>query len=192
VGARDVSGLQQRRAAEASSPQAAEQIEIAMRFRTKQRLDFWLGGLLLLLLFVPIRLLGITLRRDHSTTRRRGCVVIKLVGAGSLFLAMPSLQAIRRQFPPGEFGLVGTREVVAFARSFGWFDHYHVIDDSSLTRVVGSTLSTLGTLARRYDHLIDLEVPRASRLCSVRSLRSVTGSGSWMRSFSGAGPFTHT
>jgi ABC-type phosphate transport system substrate-binding protein len=64
-----------------------------MTFRAKQALDFWLGGLLLLLLFLPVRGLGLLLRRDHSVAGRRGCAVIKLVGAGSLFLAIPSLQA---------------------------------------------------------------------------------------------------
>jgi hypothetical protein len=72
-----------------------------MTFQTKQTLDFWLGGLLLLFLFLPVRGLGLLLRRDHSVARRRGCAVIKLVGAGGLFLAIPSLQAIRGQFPLG-------------------------------------------------------------------------------------------
>lgn len=82
-----------------------------MNFRTKQIVDFWLGGLFLFLLYVPVRGLGLLLRRDHSLTDRRGCAVIKLIGAGSLFLANPSLQAIRGQFPPGRFFLVGTKAV---------------------------------------------------------------------------------
>jgi ADP-heptose:LPS heptosyltransferase len=141
---------------------------IDMRFRTKQRVDFWLGGFLLLLLFAPVRLLGITLRRDHSTERRRGCVIVKLVGAGSLLLAMPALQAIRGRFPPGQFSLVGTREVVAFARGFDWFDRYHVIDDSSLVRLVASTFGALWESARHHDHLVDLEVH--SRLTTAFSV----------------------
>ena len=57
-----------------------------MTLHTKLRADYWVGGLLLALLFGPVRLLGRLLHRDHSTSHRRGCVVIKLVGAGSLFL----------------------------------------------------------------------------------------------------------
>jgi ADP-heptose:LPS heptosyltransferase len=129
-----------------------------MTFRTKQTLDFWLGGLLLLFLFIPVRGLGLLLRRDHSVARRRGCAVVKLVGAGSLFLAIPSLQAIRGQFPVGKFFLVGTRAVTSFAEGFGWFDECWTIDDSGLFRFASSTLRALFKIAWHCDHLIDLEV----------------------------------
>ncbi len=129
-----------------------------MSFRAKQAVDFWLGGLLLLAMFLPVRGLGLLLRRDHSFARRRGCAVVKLVGAGSLFLAMPSLQAIRAQFPERKFFLVGTKAVTGFAQPFGWFDHYWVIDDSSLWRLVVSTVRALVKVAWSSDHLIDLEV----------------------------------
>ena len=129
-----------------------------MKFRTKQIIDHWLGGLLLLLLFLPMRGLGRLLSRDHSVARRRGCVVVKMVGAGSLFLATPSLQAIRGQFPDRKFFLVGTRAVTGFAEGFGWFDECWTIDDSSLLRLVSSSLRALYNIARHCDHLIDLEV----------------------------------
>jgi ADP-heptose:LPS heptosyltransferase len=129
-----------------------------MTFRAKQALDFWLGGLLLLLLLLPVRGLGLLLRRDHSVARRRGCAVVKLVGAGSLFLAMPSLQAIRGQFPAGKFFVVGTRAVIGLAEGFGWFDECWTIDDTSLLRLVTSALRALLKIAWHCDHLIDLEV----------------------------------
>jgi ADP-heptose:LPS heptosyltransferase len=139
-----------------------------MSFRAKQIVDFWLGSLLLLVLFLPVRGLGLLLRRDHSLAERRGCAVVKLVGAGSLFLAMPSLQAIREKFPRGKFFLVGTRAVTGFAQGFGWFDESWVIDDSSLLRLVGSTLRAIGKIAWHCDHLVDLEVH--SRLTTVFSV----------------------
>ena len=83
-----------------------------MTFQAKLKADYWVGGFLLALLFMPVRGLRPLLRRDHTTQRRRGCVVIKLVGAGSLFLAMPSMLEIRRTFPAGGFYLVGTPAVV--------------------------------------------------------------------------------
>ena len=139
-----------------------------MTFRTKQAIDFWLGGLLLLLLFLPVRGLGRLLRRDHSLARRRGCVVVKLVGAGSLFLATPALQAIRGKFPPGKFFLVGTHAMTGFAEGFDWFDECWTIDDTSLVRLVISSVRTLWKIAWRCDHLIDLEV--YSRLTTVISV----------------------
>ncbi len=139
-----------------------------MTFRTKQHIDFWLGSLLLIVLFLPVRGLGLALRRDHSVRRRRGCAVVKLVGAGSLFLATPSLQAIRSQFPEGKFFLIGTKAVIGLAENFGWFDRCWTIDDASLFRLTASTLRALCGIAWHCDHLIDLEVH--SRLTTVFSV----------------------
>jgi ADP-heptose:LPS heptosyltransferase len=140
-------------------------------FQAKLRADYWLGGLLLAVLFVPVRLLGRLLRRNHTTAERRGCVVIKLVGAGSLFLAMPSMTEIRRTFPPGRFYLVGTPAVVKIAQEFGWFDKYWTIDDASLGRLLRTGIVTLWRMARHTDHLIDLEVH--SRFTTVFSVLSM-------------------
>ena len=160
-----------------------------MNFRTKQAVDFWAGGLLLLLLVLPVRALGLLLRREHSLERRKGCAVMKLVGAGSLFLAMPSLQAIRGQFPDGKFFLVGTPAVIGFAKPFGWFDAYWEIDDSGLVRLAVTSLRTLLRIAWHSDHLIDLEVH--SRLTTVFGIFSavrnrigfVNDIVSWRRAF---------
>ncbi len=138
-----------------------------MSFRTKQAIDFWLGNTLLLLLFLPVRGLGLLLRRRHTLDQRRGCVVIKLVGAGSLFQATPALQAIRAQFPPGRFHLIGTRGVTGFAEPFGWFDACWTIDDRSLWRLATSSIRAIVLAGWRCDHLIDLEVH--SRLTTVFS-----------------------
>jgi ADP-heptose:LPS heptosyltransferase len=140
-------------------------------FQTRRRIDYWAGGLLLALLFIPVRILGLTLRRDHSLVPRRGCAVIKLLGAGSLFLAMPSMLEIRGRFPGGKFFLVGTPPVIKIAREFGWFDEYWAIDDSSLGRLVVSTIRVLWKMGTRTDHLIDLEVhSRFTTLLTVLSM----------------------
>ena len=141
-----------------------------MTFQTKLRVDYWVGGFLLALLFVPVRALGLTLRRDHGLTRRRGCAVIKLIGAGSLFLAMPSMLEIRRRFPEGRFFLVATPPVIKVAREFDWFDEYWVVDDSSLIRLIVSVTKVLWRMATQTDHLIDLEVhSRFTTLLTVLS-----------------------
>ena len=141
-----------------------------MTFQTKLKIDYWAGGFLLALLFGPVRLLGLVLRRDHGLTERRGCVVLKLVGAGSLFLAMPSMLEIRRHFPKGRFYLVGTPAVVKVARAYGWFDEYWIIDDSSIGRMILSTARVLWHMRREADHLIDLEVH--SRLTTLLGVLS--------------------
>jgi len=145
--------------------------KVLMTFQTKRKVDYWLGGMLLAALFVPVRLLGFLLKRDHTVTHRRGCVVIKMVGAGSLFLAMPSMLEIRRKFPAGGFFLVGTPSVIKVAREFGWFDEYWTIDDSSPMRLARSAIMALWRMGWRADHLIDLEVH--SRFTTVLSVLSM-------------------
>jgi len=142
-----------------------------MTIQTRRRIDYWLGGFLLALLYGPVRCLGLLLRRDHSTSRRCGCVVMKMVGAGSLFLAMPSMNEIRRRFPSGSFYLAGTPAVINVARDLGWFDEYWTIDDSSLFQLVRTSLIVLWRMGRRTDHLIDLEVH--SRLTTVFAVLSM-------------------
>ena len=164
-----------------------------MTFQAKRQVDFWVGGLLLMFLFPLVRLLGMALRRDHSLEHPRGCAVIKLVGAGSLFLALPSLQAIRREFPSGGFYLITTRSVKGLAESCDWFDECWIIDDSSLPRLIVSAARVLWNAARRADHVIDLEVHSRlttafSVLTSVRNrIGFVDDIVFWRRGF-----YTHT
>ena len=106
---------------------------------------------------------------------------------------MPSLQAIRREFPTGRFFLVGTRSVTELAEACGWFDECWIIDDTSLSWLVVSVARVLRNVALNADHLIDLEVH--SRLTTVLSLlttaRNRIGFADeivfWRRSF-----YTHT
>jgi ADP-heptose:LPS heptosyltransferase len=140
----------------------------AVTFQTKRRIDYWFGGFLLMLLFPLVRLLGLVLRRDHSLARRKGCAIIKMAGGGSLFLAMPSLQAIRQEFPAGKFFLIGTRAVTSVADDHDWFDACWIIDDSNLLRLSMSLARALWNAARNADHLIDLEVH--SRLTTALSV----------------------
>ena len=99
------------------------------------------------------------MRRDHALSSRRGCAIIKLVGAGSLFLAMPSMLEIRaavssRRVLPGRHAR-GHK----VARKFDWFDDYWAIDDSLVAAADRSRrCGSLWRMARRTDHLIDLEV----------------------------------
>jgi ADP-heptose:LPS heptosyltransferase len=94
-----------------------------------------------------------------------------MFGAGSLFLAMPSMHEIRRRFPSGNFYLAGTPALINVARDMGWFDEYWTIDDSSLFQLIRTSLVVLWRMGRRTDHLIDLEVH--SRLTTVFSVLSM-------------------
>jgi ADP-heptose:LPS heptosyltransferase len=107
------------------------------------------------------------MQRDHSLEPRGDIVVVKLLGAGSLFIALPNLISLRRRYPQRKIHLVTGSGVVGFARSIGIFDEIHPIDFGGFVRLVASTLRALRRL-NRADTVIDLEVhSRAVTLFAV-------------------------
>jgi ADP-heptose:LPS heptosyltransferase len=135
--------------------------------RSKQRLDWVAGGVLIALLRPLVLLLGRLLRRDHSLRVGRRVAVLKLLGGGSLVIALPALLGLRERHPGAELSIVCTPAVAPFARTLRLFDRVLVIDDSSPLRLLGSALGAwlrlLGT-----DTVLDLEV--YSRLSTVFTL----------------------
>ena len=138
-----------------------------MSLNFKLLLDRYLGGLLIVLLNGVARSLGLTLRRDHALRVRGDILVIKMLGGGSLVMAMPALLGIRRAYPDIKIRLFTTGAVKPFAVTLGIFDEILLLDDSSLPRMIVSGLRHLLT-ACGSDTVIDLEV--YSYLSAVISL----------------------
>jgi ADP-heptose:LPS heptosyltransferase len=132
--------------------------------RAKQWLDDKLGSLLIGLLKPMAMLLGLILRRDHTLELRGDIVVIKLLGGGSLVLALPALSALKAAHPDRRLSLVCTGGTRAFAETLGVFDDFIVIDDGGALGLIRSGLRALGR-CWRVDTVIDLEVH--SRLTTV-------------------------
>ena len=108
-------------------------------------------------------MLGAVLRRDHKLEAGREVVWVKMLGGGSLLLAMPMLLGFRRQFPNTRLVLITTPSVKPFADLMGIFDEYRVIEVKGLrlfTSAFGAWLKTF-----RADCIVDLEVH--SRLTTV-------------------------
>jgi len=137
-----------------------------MELRTKKFLDFSLGGIFIGLLKPFVMLLGRTLHRDHTPELRDRLAVIKLMGGGSLVIALPALLGLRNRYPQCHFTLVTTPGVAPFGESLGVFDEVIILDDSGIGRLVTSTLKALNRLSG-VDTVIDLEV--YSRLTTVLS-----------------------
>jgi ADP-heptose:LPS heptosyltransferase len=141
-----------------------------MRIEEKQRLDLLLGWCLLLPLRPLVRLAGKLARRDHGTEPAGEIVVIKMVGGGSLLLALPALLGLRRRYPRLPLTIVCGANVRPFADAVGLFDRIEVIDDRGglpgLLWSGGRVLARL--LRRRVDTVLDLEV--YSVLTTVLSL----------------------
>jgi ADP-heptose:LPS heptosyltransferase len=141
-----------------------------MTIDDKQTLDRWLGAWLLVTLRPLARLLGKILRRDHRITATGELVFIKLLGGGSLLIALPALLAVRKRFPGRPLSLVCGKAVAPFAELLGVFDRIDVIQDDrgpiGLLASAGRVLA--GLVIRRVDTVVDFEV--YSQLSTVFSL----------------------
>src|SRR5205085_4914309 len=136
----------------------------------KQWVDRILGPWLLVLLRPLVQLAGKILKRDHSTTPRGEIVFIKILGGGSVLIALPSLLAVRQRFPDCEMTIVCGSPVAPFAKLIGIFDRVEVVNDRrGVFALLVSTAWILWRMIwRRVDTVVDLEV--YSQLTTVFSL----------------------
>jgi ADP-heptose:LPS heptosyltransferase len=144
-----------------------------LEIRIKQKLDYFVGYALIGL-FLPItRLLGITLRRDHSAKDQPGRILfIKLLGLGSLIVASDAITAIRMRYPGTRLILLTDANIAAGIAPFGLFDEIHVVNTHRLS---ATARDVLGFLARSWQWrnlwVIDLEV--YSKLTTVFALMTL-------------------
>jgi ADP-heptose:LPS heptosyltransferase len=131
-----------------------------MTVNDKQRLDRTLGACLLLGLRPLAQLAGKLMRRDHGSAPRGEIVFIKLMGGGSLLIALPSLLGVRRRFPERPLTLVCGTPVAPFAELIGIFDHIEIVEDRDgvLALVASAARILLALVRRQVDTVVDLEV----------------------------------
>jgi ADP-heptose:LPS heptosyltransferase len=141
-----------------------------MQIRDKQKIDKYIGYLLIALLLPFTRLLGITMFRDHSAAKPpRRILFIKLMGIGSLIVASDAIEAMRAKFPDTRFVLLTDPNIAAAIRPFGLFDEIY----TSSTDRPWSTIPTmfrffLRSWTWRRLWVVDLEV--YSKLTTVLAL----------------------
>ena len=136
----------------------------------KQRVDRIFGPWLIVLLRPLAQLAGKLLGRDHSSAPRGEIVFIKLLGGGSLLIALPALLGVRRRYPNLSLTLVCASPVAPFARLIGIFDRMEVMNDrrGAFALLASAARILCGLVLRRVDTIVDLEV--YSQLTTVFSL----------------------
>jgi ADP-heptose:LPS heptosyltransferase len=141
-----------------------------MQIRGKQKIDKYIGYLLIAILLPFTRLLGVLLRRQHSTDiAPRRIIFIKLLGLGSLIVASDAIKSIRARYPDASLILLTDANIAAGIAPFGLFDEIHPIDTDNLaTTGIGVTRFLLRSWRWRRLWVIDLEV--YSKLTTVFAL----------------------
>ncbi len=138
-----------------------------MKLELQKRIDWVLGGILIVCLKPLVVFLGFLLKRDHQLTPRREICFIKMLGGGSLVIALPALLGIRNKYPDLKMTLVTTKGIADFGRALSVFDRVLVIDQSSLLSLARSSIVACVSVFR-VDCFIDFEV--YSRLTTVFSV----------------------
>ena len=71
-----------------------------MQLKIKQSIDNLIGGALVALHVLPVRVLGKLLRINHRLDKApKHIIVIKMLGLGSLILAGDALLALKKKYP---------------------------------------------------------------------------------------------
>lgn len=141
-----------------------------MQLKFKQRIDNLIGGTLVAIHLLPVRVLGKLLRIDHRLEKApKHIIVIKMLGLGSLILAGDALLALKKKYPQTEFILIGGKALKDTAPLLQLFDRIWIIDDSSFLKMLQSALAiVLKCLKLRNKWSFDFEV--YSRLTTIFSL----------------------
>jgi len=138
-----------------------------MRTSTLLAFDHYVGGFLLLAAKPFVFVAGRLLHRDHALEPKGDILVLKLLGTGSIFIALPNILGLRKKYPDRKIKLLTTKSVADFINPLGLFDEIYLIDNRNVLSLVGSALSSLLSLSG-IDTVIDLEVySRAATLFAV-------------------------
>jgi ADP-heptose:LPS heptosyltransferase len=129
---------------------------MAKRLVTLIHLDRYVGGALLLAAKIPVIVAGFLLRRDHSLNPKGDILIIKLLGAGSLVIALPNLLELRRRFSDRRICLLTSRNVAGFAHAIKIFDEIHIVETDGFLSLARSMLRAIYRLFG-IDTVIDLE-----------------------------------
>jgi len=141
-----------------------------MQIRRKQKIDKYIGYLLIGILLPFTRLLGIFLRRNHSLDAvPRRIVFIKLLGLGSLIVASDAISALRVRYPGTRLILLTDVNIADGIAPFELFDEIYPINTDRLTSTFsGVSRFLLRCWGWRRLWVIDLEV--YSKLTTVLAL----------------------
>lgn len=128
-----------------------------MRLTTVKWIDSVAGSILIVMIKPAVFLLGKLLKRDHGTQVRNHLYFVKLLGGGSLVIALPAILGLKRRYPKASCTLITTPSVQPFSDSLGVFNRIIIINDRSFIRILFSGVNAI-IRCFKADTIIDLEV----------------------------------
>ena len=131
-----------------------------MKFRTRLRVDDILGGFIVWVLNIAVRIAGKIFRRDHTFKKNpRAILFLKFVGLGSIIRASFLIRESQRSFPRSRIYFCSFGEGAQLARLYQGVDRVLVIREKNIFLLCWDTLKTLSWLwGHKVDLVIDLEV----------------------------------
>jgi ADP-heptose:LPS heptosyltransferase len=131
-----------------------------MNLKYKQWIDGFIGRALASVNVVLVRGVGLVLRRNHSIEKAPDHIlVIKMLGIGSVLMAMDSLHSLKLKYPGARFVLMCGKGVAAGIAPLNFFDEIWVHDDKNIFRLMSSGFRLLSkTWQLKKLWVLDLEV----------------------------------
>jgi len=132
-----------------------------MKTSKQIQIDKWLGSILNLCLYIPVRILGKVLSINHSLDKPfKRIVIAKYKGMGSIVQASALLKTIRKNYPDAEIKFITTQPNKAI---LSYYPHLInetlIVNDSSIINLISSTSSLILNLWKfRAEVFIDLEI----------------------------------
>jgi len=103
---------------------------------------------------------------------------VKFWGVGNLFMMLPAVEALKRQYPQASIDLLTLRTSRDAATATKMFDTLHTIDNETLPTFLASTVRSLADIRRlAYDVIIDFEqfAKFSALLCSLTGAGETIG-----------------
>lgn len=132
-----------------------------MNKKQKIAIDRTFGFILSLALRLPALIMEKTLRRNHSMPPSkvpRKIVIAKYLGIGSIIQATPLLKAMKTKYPDSLLIFLSLKSNEGLLSRYKFIDQIICVDDSSITRVILTSLRAIvGLIFQRIDLFLDLE-----------------------------------
>ena len=131
-----------------------------MNLQLKQWIDGTIGRGLAAINVVLVRGVGLILKRDHSLKESPdNILVIKMLGLGSILMAMDSLHAVKIKYPHAKLILMTGKGVAPGIEPLQFFDEIWVHNDKSIFKLVSSGFQLLfKSWSLKKLWVVDLEV----------------------------------